>query len=180
MADKERIQDIKVLNKVRVYLIQGGVVKTAWGVFDTAGKLYIIKKKGFRSAIDRNKYYIVKQEHLFLESDKKRKYMVMSVFIDTAQGVSVPPPRSQAPPWRPDELELAQKVVSNVLIMRQFEEERRRLMQLMGRLQLVMGVMFIAALVFAAVLYYINSQQLINQLNDVIQKVFPAPVTPAP
>ena len=178
MSENRSPEQVKVKKSrigylVKAYLVNGNVIQQRLAVLASDGKLYLVKKRLFGYKIDKNEQYLVKPEHIILEQVKKGH--VLAVYLDPREKISLPAPQSNAPAWRREELELAQKVVSNVLILRQLEEERRRLMQLMGRMQLIMLGMFILALIFAGVLYYMNAHTLIDQIQNILHQIFPSP-----
>ena len=179
MNVKIKFKQTPVLPIVLVYLVNGNVIQLRRGVLTPEGKLLLLKKTllGWRRT---GEEYIVKPEHFTLIEKwvgvfRRHQVYLLSVYVDPREKKSLPPPKSDSPPWRPEELEIARKTITNILIVRAFEEERKQLQRLMSRMQWIMLGMFISSLIFIGILYYYSSNTLVQQLKEVIKELFPAP-----
>jgi uncharacterized SAM-binding protein YcdF (DUF218 family) len=64
------------------------------------------------------------------------------------------------------------------LIQKTLKEEREKLLRLMSRTQIVLLIAFIGVIILVGAIYWYNANILMNQINNIITKVFPPP-TPA-
>ncbi len=162
---------------IRLYIIRQGVVYERWGIMTERGKVVEVRKT-WRGWEKTGNEFIVKDEHFYLEEERKSRkpYMILSVFVDANTMMSIPPPHTNSKPWNRDEVELATKVVSNLWIMKMFEEERKKLMNLMARFQIIMLLMFIAVLVFLGIMYYNVNASMAEQIRELINRLYPTPV----
>ena len=158
--------------KIIVYEVNGKIFKARKGIID-----------GNRVWVDKKTYYDVKPEHIFITTRRKgliirKTYYMLAVMVDPVNKISIPPPGNNVEPWRQDEIETAILVRANTQIQKMLQQEREKLMRLMSRTQIIMVIIFLGALLLVGFMYYYNMNQLTQQINDIISKVFPPPTMP--
>jgi hypothetical protein len=158
--------------RILVYEVNGNIIRARRGVLDRN-----------RAYIGKNEYYEVKPEHLFITTRRKglfirRTYYMLAVLVDPVRKISLPPPGNNTPGWIDDEINAAILVRANTMIQKTLKEEREKLLRAMSRTQIVLLIAFIGVIILVGAIYWYNANILMNQINNIITKVFPPP-TPA-